>query len=191
MFAAQISPSAFTQDPNSGSGTELNLRFNPESLKAYVECWPLLAACSIKPESRSAPFFPEYVVSQLLLQWVAQEDSLDGIRYFSTRTPSKGPHVLAHSNCVFPVKTIGVKGHCSKLKEKFALIEPLSWEMLTAIRLGGPSRGILGYSNSFAFIQMSEDILLNYAQTEFSNVEQQLKQLEEEEGKNYSRVMEP
>ena len=171
------------------SEAKLKERFNQEFLKSYLVCWPLLAACSIRPQSRSGSFVPEYVVPQLLLQWVAQEGRVDGIRYFSARMPSKGNHILAHSNCVFPVKTNLVKGHCTELKKAFALTEPLSWEVLTATNLGSPRVVTNRSSNAFAPVQMSDDILLQYSQTAFFDVEMQLEQIEGT--KDYSRVINP
>ena len=51
-------------------------------------------------EKRIDQFIPEYIVSQLLLQRVAQEGKVDGIRYFSVRTPTTGHH-LSHIPTVF------------------------------------------------------------------------------------------
>jgi hypothetical protein len=49
--------------------------------------FPLIAACSVhvNPPLRSHPFIPEYTIPQLLLQYVREDDSIDGIRYRSTR----------------------------------------------------------------------------------------------------------
>ena len=168
---------------------ELKKRFNTEFLKSYLVCWPLIAACSVRPESRSGPFVPEYIVPQLLLQWVAQENNVDGIRYFSARMPSEGMHILAHSNCVFPVKIIAFCGHCAQLRREFALTEPLSWEALTATNLGSSSIITNRSSNAFAPIQMNRDLLLQYSQTAFFEVEMKLEKIEATS--NHSRVMGP
>jgi hypothetical protein len=36
---------------------QFNLRFNDESAAAYLLCWPLIAACSVKVDSRKGSFF--------------------------------------------------------------------------------------------------------------------------------------
>jgi hypothetical protein len=169
------------------SEEKLKERFNQDFLRAYLICWPLIAACSIRQERRSGSFVPEYIVPQLLLQWVAQGGRVDGIRYFSARMPSQGIHILAHSNCVFPVRTISFKGHCAELTKEFALTEPLSWEALTAINFGPPPVITNKSSNNFSFIQMNKDLVLGYSQTAFSEVETKLEQVEARP--NCSRVM--
>jgi len=49
----------------------------------YASSWPLIAACSVKRDHEH-PFIAEYVIPQLVLQWVMEEQDCDGVRYFST-----------------------------------------------------------------------------------------------------------
>jgi hypothetical protein len=44
---------------------------------AHAVCWPLIAACSIKVKNPGANFKPEYVVPQLILQWITDETRID------------------------------------------------------------------------------------------------------------------
>jgi hypothetical protein len=164
--------------PDHSSEERLKAHFNLSFLKSYAYCWPLIAACSIKREQRIGSFVPEFIVPQLLLQWVAQEGRVDGIRYFSVRTPTHGHHLHAHSNCVFPVKTVSREGHCAELRRVFALTEPLSWEALTAINFGIPSAITNKDPNAFAPIQLNRDLDLQYSQTDFFHIEKKLEQVE-------------
>ena len=185
----EISREEILQESNRGSQEKVAQHFSPEYLKAYLTGWPMIAACSIKRSSKVGVFVPEYIVPQLLLQWVNQEQQVDGIRYFSARMPSSGPHFLAHANYVFPVKTSAVDGYCSELKKDFAFTAPLSWEALTAIRLQGREPLTREVPNGFSFIQMNDELQLPYSQTAFFEVEQQLKFLEVEKG--LSKALEP
>jgi hypothetical protein len=169
------------------SEEKLKIRFNAEFLKSYAYCWPLIAACSIRREQRVGPFIPEFIVPQLFLQWVAQESQVDGIRYFSVRTPTEGNHLLAHSNCVFPVKTVSVRGHCAELKRTFALTEPISWEALTAVNFGDRQVITNRDSNAFAPIKLNKDLDLEYSQTDFFKIEIKLEEVESKP--NCSRTM--
>lgn len=169
------------------SEAELKAHFNLDFLKSYASCWPLIAACSIKRDQRIGTFVPEFIVPQLLLQWVAQEARVDGIRYFSVRTPTQGNHLLAHSNCVFPVKTVSFKGHCAELKKVFALTEPISWEALTAVDFGTRSIITNKDSNAFAPIKLNRDLDLQYSQTDFFKNEVKLEEVEARP--NCSRAM--
>lgn len=57
-------------------------------LIADVFMWPLIAACSIKVKHREDSFKPEYIVPQLLLQWIRNNQEIDGIRFSSTHIVS-------------------------------------------------------------------------------------------------------
>ena len=63
-----------------------------EVRSAYLLWYPLIAACSYIRTSKNDPFAAEYIIPQLLMQWVRSEirasnneeyDQLIGIRYFS------------------------------------------------------------------------------------------------------------
>ena len=171
------SPSALALD----SETQLKSRFCPDSLVAFILCWPLIAACSIKSESRVVVFFPEYILPQILLQWAMTQGAVDGIRYFSSRMPSNGLHLIAHSNCVFPVRVSSARGHCNHLRKLFALTEPVSWELLSATNFGEGNR-VDSSPNRFAFIQMNKDLSLGYSQTHFASIESKLAEIESRPG---------
>jgi hypothetical protein len=156
----------------------LKSRFSIDFVKAYILCWPLIASCSVRSSTHVGNFRPEYIVPQMLLQWVTRKLEVDGIRYFSVRTPSGGPYVYAHSNLVFPARTYSSSGYCEYLSKKFSLTVPISWELLEATNLG-EKRVLPDQSpNRFAFVQASRDLLLGYSQTAFSVIEDKLEEIE-------------
>jgi hypothetical protein len=156
----------------------LRTRFGIDFLKSYIRCWPLIASCSVRSASQVGAFCPEYIVPQMLLQWVISKREVDGIRYFSVRTPSGAPYIYAHSNLVFPARTYSGSGYCAYLREKFCLTEPISWELLEAANLGEKNVLPLRSPNRFAFVQASRDIQLGYSQTTFSLIEDKLEEIE-------------
>jgi hypothetical protein len=104
-------------------------RITTRSHYRYLVTWPIIFACSIRVKSKNDIFKPEYIIPQLLLQWVRQNDDIDCIRYFSTNidhytSGSKGDF----SNFVFPVKSNAKKGYCSDLKATFHHTSPISWQ---------------------------------------------------------------
>lgn len=103
-------------------------------------CWPLIAACSVKVRYSRSPFVPEYVVPQMVLQWVRLSKGFDGIRYFSTKIDQYVDDPGAVSNFVFPAKRRAANGHCAELREKFVVSEPASWTLLKATDLVGGGR---------------------------------------------------
>lgn len=95
----------------------------------FLLIWPVIFACSVRVKNKKDVFKPEYIIPQLLLQWVRQNDDIDCIRYFSTNidqhnTLSTGDF----SNYVFPVKNSAKKGYCEDLKSYFRHTEPISWQ---------------------------------------------------------------
>ena len=159
---------------------ELQERYDSGFIASYISLWPLIAACSIRVDSREGSFFPQYIVPQLLLQWVMNERKVDGIRYFSTRSLIADPYV--NSNLVFPAREIGFKGCCSYLRRKFHLTAPIPWEIL---ELYEPRGGfIMGPSNALGGVKLSDDLLVSYSNTGFHIAEARLGQIEREPGKS-------
>jgi hypothetical protein len=104
---------------------DIIIRYN--TIKAYYLCWPLFAACSIRVREDSDPFKPEYVVPQLLLQWVRRSTDFDGVKYFTGRSFSFVRSVHLYQNYVFPVKTNRESGYCRELAKNFLMTDPVGW----------------------------------------------------------------
>jgi hypothetical protein len=100
---------------------------NLDNLIYYLRIYPLIAACSIMAKRRDVPFIPEYIVPQMLMQWLRENSTAEevtGVRYFSCR--SLNPRIKGY-NYVFPVTYIsdrmflkdlrfcGVLSRCFKL----------------------------------------------------------------------------
>jgi hypothetical protein len=114
--------------------------FTPEYMTSYLICWPLLAACSIGVQHRGGTFIEEYIVPQLLLQWLRDEAlNIDGIRYFSMRVHQTAQASRLAINYVFPVRTDSAFGHCDQLKRRFTLTLPIPWNILEGVDLKVPS----------------------------------------------------
>ena len=105
---------------------------------AYALCWPLLAVCSIKVRHPAANFKPEYLVPQLVLQWLTTETDIDGVRFFTTKTSRYFDDPMTVANFAFPVRTTKPSGYCDLLAAKFELCAPVSW------RVVGPTAPAIG-----------------------------------------------
>ena len=93
---------------------------------AHAICWPLFAATSISVRKPTHPFKPEYVVPQLLLQWVLENPDFHGVRYFTTRPRRWSGPPRFPVNYVFPAQSLATTGHCSHLKSLFMLTQPMN-----------------------------------------------------------------
>jgi hypothetical protein len=97
---------------------------------SYVTCWPLLAVCAIR-RLHDGPFAPEYIVPQMLLQWISDTKAFHGIRFFSTRTEEFFDDPKTGVNYVFPARTTPANGYCDELRKIFKLTAPIGWNDAT------------------------------------------------------------
>lgn len=158
---------------------EFRDRFDERFIASYVLCWPLIASCSVRVQSRIGSFFPHYIVPQMVLQWVTKEKRVNGIRYFSTRTAPREVDTYAHCSYVFPARNICGSGYCSELQKQFLLTAPISWEFLQNVDI---HRSNFGPSNADAAVNLSDDFRVRYASTGFFKAEQTLGVIESDEG---------
>lgn len=95
--------------------------------RRYLYWYPLLAACSYIRENRADPFASEYIIPQLLMQWVhekSENGTLYGIRYFSCA--SRLASDLGF-NYVFPVsgEKYSETEYCNVLAKSFIFSKPI------------------------------------------------------------------
>lgn len=101
-----------------------------DELYRFFMTFPLIMCCSVKVKDTSDTFKPEYIIPQLLLQWIRNNDMLDGIQYKSTHITSKVFNENTELiNIVLPVKTTEENGICKKLVSYFESTEVISWNL--------------------------------------------------------------
>ena len=97
-----------------------------ETRSNYLRWYPLIAACSFIRANRDAPFASEYIIPQLLMQWVRNQlnsDDLMGIRYFSCASARASDMGFDY---VFPVNNTDYEGnYCTVLRDAFGLTVPV------------------------------------------------------------------
>lgn len=106
----------------------LSETYRCNAVERYILWFPLILACSYVRTNRSNPFAPEYIVPQLLTQWLRYNNTgrLIGIRYFSCY--SKEASILG-VNYVFPssgepiILRDGVQQYCPQLNEALVVTE--------------------------------------------------------------------
>jgi len=142
-------------------------------LRKYFLTFPLTIACSIKVKHPQANFKPEYIIPQLLLQYVTINKDIDGIKYPSTQVVYSILKNIDAYNYVFPVKQISKSGFCSSLADTFYLTEPTSLELE---EIGfNPSQAVYLQENmdfkSFKEIELIKGVKLGYENTPFGKLE--------------------
>jgi len=106
------------------------------NLLDYIITWPLVFACSITTEEKNNTFKPEYIIPQILLQYVRRNENIHGIKYFSNSINYNEQNVGEFYNIAIPVVEMKEKGHCNLLKGAFNMSESISIQKIDAA-LGG------------------------------------------------------
>lgn len=104
-----------------------NFKLRSQSVREnYLKWYPIIAACSFIRANRAAPFASEYIIPQLLMQWIrtqSKRDRLMGVRYFSCASIRASEMGFDY---VFPVNNCDYKGNfCSVLRDAFVLTRPV------------------------------------------------------------------
>jgi hypothetical protein len=145
-------------------------------LARYLAVFPLCIACSIKTKSDTDTFKPEYIIPQLLLQYVTTEKGVAGIKFPSTRIDYHRIRGVPAYNYVFPVKESRSTGYCTELVDTFLLTEPTSVEiesfLNSAALSGAPAKTIPTASD---YISLVHGVRTPYQETTFGRMEEILR----------------
>lgn len=106
-------------------------------LTDYLFLWPLVFCCSIRTHYPNSVFKPEYILPQLLLEWLVSDvDLYDGIIFNSTKN-----HLLSKKfgegiemklkNYVIPARVLKPTGLCEESLRKIKITEPINFEIQT------------------------------------------------------------
>ncbi|MEB9862917.1 hypothetical protein P4K22_29230 [Bacillus cereus] len=77
----------------------------PNEVISYLIIWPLMAACSVRVKNTTDTFKPEYIIPQLLLQFIRYEGFFDGVYYFSTKVDNYSAATAElYKNFAFPAQ---------------------------------------------------------------------------------------
>lgn len=148
----------------------------------YLSYWPLLASCSFEVYKRDETFKPEYIIPQMVLQWVIESENIDGIQFKSNRIRFRNTNVGSFNNVAIPVVEIKEKGYCNYLCKKIRFTEPLSWSLLdisAPINSHNKNEGDLNVEDIriASYIELIDGEKSDYFSTKFGIMESRLKKL--------------
>ncbi|MFK4416830.1 hypothetical protein ABH961_005408 [Bacillus sp. RC251] len=139
----------------------------PNEVISYLITWPLMAACSVRVKNTTDTFKPEYIIPQLLLQFIRYDGFFDGVSYFSTKVDNySATTAVLYKNFAFPVQDGATKGLCSKLQSKFDVSDAVPWKMYKDSHHCLPHEGEKRVEHEFI-----DGMSLLYSSTDFSKLE--------------------
>jgi hypothetical protein len=152
-----------------------------EQFVNYFLLWPLVMASCFQVKYSKAPFHEEYIIPSLLLQWITfKNKNIVGLKYLSTKlenydNPSYG------INYVFPPLEITDEyDFCPKLKNRFKLTQPLSWELMSIL----PPIDVAICGEGIKAENLEDALLRNYEISRFGYIEKQVFSMASEQVKN-------
>ena len=137
----------------------------------YFTFFPLTLACSIKVKHAAGNFKPEYIIPQLLLQFISHSNEYDGLKFPSSKIDYSKLHGMTTYNYVFPVKTIKKEGYCNTLSDMFHCTQPssLALEEIADNPIGTTHR--MTSPPDERKIELIEDLKSSYTRTSFGKIE--------------------
>ena len=116
---------------------ERNSESELEKIRAYLVkqlvTYPLRAACSIMVTDRKAAGKPEYIIPQMLMQWLQQDDEFDGVRYETAVDYSEMRFAGGH-NLAFVTKDFDSEGYAQELRKRIKVGTPI-WVKLDEVKV--------------------------------------------------------
>ena len=93
-------------------------------LLKYLYTYPLRAACSVQVEFPRGNFKEEYIISQLLVQWILNDEDFDGVRYESC-SQSEEVKTMGGHNIVLVTSNYDGDGYDEKLRKSIMICDPI------------------------------------------------------------------
>ncbi|RJR18585.1 hypothetical protein D5Y89_19290 [Salmonella enterica subsp. enterica serovar Schwarzengrund] len=114
-------------------------KYSTSTMLSYLALWPLILACNYLKKHNDASFIQEYIIPNLLMQWISRDinnNNIFGIAYRSTKLPANTDSRKG-INVVLPPKARyeDIKGYdfCPVLSDKFKFTPPVSWQVLKTL----------------------------------------------------------
>lgn len=109
-----------------------------EAIEQYLLTFPLRAAISMSVEDKFVEdginYYEEYEFPQLLIQWLQENSSFDGLTYQSAKKIPDANNCTSY-NAVFPAKNIDrTTGYDENLKKAFKLSPPKKVDFYTKVK---------------------------------------------------------
>lgn len=128
---------------------------------SYMVLWPLILSCSYIKTHESSSFTQEYIIPNLLMQWISRrsQSPISGIAYSSTRMKKSRDSKLS-INVVFPPKatykqTI-LNEYCPRLSSLFEFTPPVSWQVLKTLEYQTKSEPTPEQDRAVKFLERKE-----------------------------------
>jgi hypothetical protein len=135
-------------------------------IKKCLFSYPIVIACNIDTRFSESKFNEEYIIPNILLQWILVDKEINGIKYMSVKYANNNfqDKLL---NYVLPPKKITNKEYCEILVKLFSITKPASFSVL----MHGPNPEDLIAFQTITGIDPESVLLNSYRTTIFGRTE--------------------
>lgn len=173
-----VSKFGYTGFPNN---TETLLDMTNKPMSYFPECqfkflarWILTMSCSVKVGYPDSSFKPEYVIPQIIFQWVKNNVNIGdnkkviGVSYSSTKIQDyKAGFYGFFYNTAIPIQHSNESGYCDFLSKQFCLTKPVSFQEILK------SNSKVELQDQVKTVEIKGDPV-EYIKTDFGKIEQVL-----------------
>ena len=148
----------------------------PEFQFKFLARWILTMSCSIKVGFPDSPFKPEYVIPQIILQWVKNNINIGhrkviGVSYSSTKIQDyKNGFYGFFYNTAIPIHHSNKSGFCDVLSKQFCLTKPINFREALKLDTNVIQQG------QVKSVEMN-GATIEYIKSDFGKIEQILSEL--------------
>ena len=103
----------------------------------FLVRWPMIYACSLKAKEQSCSFVPEYILPQMIYQWIRTNATINkngkiiGVIYNSSKLPSYSDQDLTYGyNFAGAIQHSSEKGYCALLRQVFKVSNPIELNII-------------------------------------------------------------
>lgn len=125
--------SEFSAEFVNSKDDESRMRKLQQLLLQHLVAYPLRAACSVmvKQEKSEAEVIPEYIIPQMLMQWIQEKGDFDGVSYESSKYDGDDTELrsMGGHNLALVTKSFDVDGYSVELKKILKLSAPISVDL--------------------------------------------------------------
>lgn len=166
--------------------TETTDEFKKRTLARLV-LLPLVIACNYIKSESNAHFNVEYIIPNLLMQWISRtkRDNVDGIMYKTTKMKNEVNSKIGINVIIPPKITYNdsiSNNYCPRLASTFKLTNPVPWQVFRTLEF----KDFDFYSDSESSIKkykgirnLDEALVKHYKATEFYKIERTINELME------------
>jgi hypothetical protein len=142
--------------------------------------FPLILACSFKVQDEQNHFKIEYIISQMIMQYVKTNPNIYGVKFNSTKTSNSHTGKPIGYNLAIPVHSNKETGLCEALCNYLSVSEPVNYPEFILLNQGSYMKEHDKEVTKIDEIELVKGVKTHYSTTKLGKIEEFLIRMEKE-----------